>query len=149
MPKQSEYRDYFYKSLVWWVENFLFGTTPILFMLLVYLLSEHKLGLEHMEKLIHEGNILFVCFAMVGGVLIDHLQSDFTWRGSQVFIIFIAPLAILGGLCLVYLFVVMNTISSGYFDISSVPTVFVLIFSMAYCIPSKINLLIQEETCYE
>jgi hypothetical protein len=98
-----------------------------------------------MNKLIHEGNILFVCFAMVEGLLIDHLQSGFTWRGHQIFVIFIAPLAMLGGLCLAYLFVVMNITSSSFFDISSGPSIYVLMFSMIYCILSKINLLILEE----
>ncbi len=134
---------------MWCLGNFTFGVTPILFMWLVYILSRHRYGFEDMDKLIHEGGVLFVCCAMVGGVLVDFLQANFRWRGLQIFVIFIVPLAIVGLLCLEYLFVVMKIINADCFNITSITSTFVVGFSFLYCIVNKSVLLIMEDTQHE
>jgi hypothetical protein len=143
------YWNYVRKSAIWCIGNFLFGVSPIMFMWLVYILSRHKLGFQDMDKLIHEGGVLFVCCAMMGGVVVDFLQSSFSWRGRQIFVIFFSPLVVLGLLCLEYLFVVMNIINTDCFDISSLTSIFVIGFSLVYCILNKTTLLIKEDTQHE
>jgi hypothetical protein len=143
------YWNYIKKSALWCLGNFLFGVSPIIFMWLVYILSRHKLGFQDMDKLIHEGGVLFVCCAMMGGVVVDFLQSSFSWRGRQIFVIFFSPLVVLGLLCLEYLFVVMGIINTDCFNISSLTSIFVIGFSLVYCILNKTTLLIKEDTQHE
>jgi hypothetical protein len=150
MPQNGKtYWDYVKKSAIWCIGNFMFGIIPILFLGLVYALSRGKFGFPDIDKLIHEGGLLFVCCAMTGGVLVDFLQSDFAWRGRQIFFIFLLPFAVMMLICLEYLFVVMNVINTDCFNISSVNSVLVGCFSFIYCISNKTMLLIKEDTQYE
>ena len=146
MPSDIRPKNYVLKSINWYIGNFCFGIIPVIFMGLVYLMSNHKLGFDDMQKQIHEGVILFVCCAMMGGVLVDFLQSDFKWTGRQIFATFISPFAVMAILCIEYLFVVLNIINTDCFNISSFNSIFVVGFSFGYCIIFKTILLIKEDT---
>lgn len=149
MPEKITYKNYVIKSAIWYFGNFFFGIVPVLFMGLIYLVSRHKLGFDDMDKLIHEGAILFVCCAMMGGVMVDFLQSPFKMGGRQIFVTVIAPILVLGLLCIEYLFVVLKIINADCFNITSLSTIFVVLFSLVYCILNKTVLLIKEDTQHE
>ena len=147
--KREAPRGYILKSVYWYFGNLLFGCAPIIFLAMVYLASEGKLGFDDMQKLIHEGAILFVCVAMIGSVLVDFLQSEIKISGKQIIIIVLAPISSIGFLFLQYLFVVLKIINADCLNVTSETSVSILCFSLVYCILNKTNLLIMEDIKYE
>jgi hypothetical protein len=143
------YLQYLRKSFIWYVGNFIFGIIPLLFLWLAYIISRGKIGFDDMDKLIHEGAILFVAASMMGGVLVDFLQSGTKMSGRQIFVVVISPILAISLLCLQYLFVVLKIINADCFNITSWSTIFVVCFSLGYCLINKTNLLIQEDTKHE
>ena len=141
--KSERLRTYATKSILWYVGNLVFGCMPILFLALVFATSQGKLGFEDMQKEIHKGAVLFVCIAMMGGVMVDLLQCETRFSGRQIVTKILAPIVIMGALLLEYLFVVLKIISTDCFNITSGGSIFLLSFSMMYCIINKINLLIK------
>jgi hypothetical protein len=146
---RSSYRAYIGKSTLWFIGNLLIGCCPLLFLAMVYMTSRSKLGYDDMDKQVHEGAILFVCVAMIGGVMLDFLQSGFKLKGRQIVVIVITPIMAISLLFLEYLFVILKIINSDCFNISSRSTIFVVLFSAVYCILNKTNLLIMEDTQHE
>ena len=107
------------------------------------------MGYNDMDKQVHEGAILFVCVAMVGGIMLDFLQSEFRMRGRQIVVIVITPIMAISLLFLEYLFVILKIINSDCFNITSRSTIFIVLFSAIYCILNKTNLLIMEDASHE
>lgn len=147
--KREELRTYATKSIFWYVGNLVFGCMPILFLALVFATSQGKLGFEDMQKEIHKGAVLFVCIAMMGGVMVDLLQSGTSFNGRQIVTKILAPVFAMGALLLEYLFVVLKIISTDCFNITSGGSIFLFSFSMLYCTLNKLNLSIKEDTNYE
>ena len=147
--KREELRTYATKSMFWYVGNLVFGCMPILFLALVFATSQGKLGFDDMQKEIHKGAVLFVCIAMMGGVMVDLLQSGARFSGRQIVTKILAPVFAMGALLLEYLFVVLKIISTDCFNITSGGSIFLFGFSMLYCTLNKINLSIKEDTNYE
>lgn len=133
------------RSFIWYWGNLGFGIIPVIFMGIVYAMSKQKIGLADADKLIHEGAILFVCCANMGSVLLDFLQSGQKVGGKDAAIIYIAPIMVVGLLCLIYLFVTIKIVDSACFDVLSPTSVFVVAFSFSYCVTNKTILLIIEK----
>jgi hypothetical protein len=146
--KKETFGAYILKSVYWYFGNLFFGCAPIIFLGFVYLASRGKLGFDDMQRQIHEGAILFVSVAMIGGVMVDFLQSEIKINGRQIIFIILAPVSLIGFLFLQYLFVLLKIINSDCLDVTSGSSVFELCFSTAYCISNKTNLLIKEDTKY-
>ena len=140
--KRETSHSYILKSVYWYFGNLLFGCAPIIFLGLVYLTSQGKLGFDDMQKLIHEGAISFVCVAMMGGVLVDFLQSEIEINGGQIIMTVLAPIFFIGVLFLEYLFVLLKVINTDSLNVTSGSSVFLLCYSLVYCISNKANLLI-------
>jgi hypothetical protein len=147
--KRGRVRNYAAKSLFWYLGNLIFGCVPVIFLGLVFVTSEGKLGSDDMQRQIHGGAILFVCVAMTGGVMIDYLQSETKFGGYQIVFIILMPIIIIGILLLKYLFFVIKIIDTDCFKITSGVSLFILAFSMIYCILNKISLLIMEDIKHE
>jgi hypothetical protein len=147
--KREKFQAYVWKSLFWYFGNLAIGCIPVLFMGLVFLASRGKLGFDDMQKQIHEGAVLFVSVAMIGGVMVDFLQSESKYTGRQIVVIILAPIGAISVLLLEYLFVVLKIINTDCFNITSGSSTFVLGFSIVYCVLNKINLLIREDTKHE
>src|ERR1700744_4997292 len=96
MPDKITYRNYLRKSAFWYLGNISFGGLPLLFMLVVYVISNHKHGLDDMQKQIHAGAIMFICTAMMGAVLVDTFQCPHCFRGIEVFATFLTPFVLVG-----------------------------------------------------
>lgn len=146
--KKETFRAYVLKSVYWYFGNLFFGCAPIIFLGFVYLASRGKLGFDDMQKQIHEGAILFVSVAMIGGVMVDLLQSEIEIKAKQIIPLVLVPVFSIGFLFLEYLFVILKVIDIDCFNITSGSSSFILCFSMAYCILNKTNLLIKEDTRY-
>ena len=86
---------------------------------------------------------------MIGGILIDFLQSPMKMSGRQIVVIVITPIMAISLLFLEYLFVVLKIIEADCFNITSKSTIFIVLFSAIYCILNKTNLLITEDTNHE
>jgi hypothetical protein len=132
----------------WYFGNLLFGCAPVIFLGLVYLTSQGKLGFDDMQRQIHEGAVLFVCVAMIGSVMVDFLQSGIKINGKQIIFIILAPIFLIEALFLQYLFVVLKIITIDCLNVTSGISVFVLCYSMVYCILNKTKLLINADTNY-
>lgn len=143
--KRGKVRDYAARSLFWYVGNLAFGCIPVLFLAAVFWASDGKLGNEDMQRQIRGGAILFVCVAMIGGVMIDYLQSETRFSGYQIVFIVLTPILIIGIILLKYLFFVIKIIDVDCFKLTSGSSLFVVGFSIIYCISNKINLLIRED----
>jgi MFS-type transporter involved in bile tolerance (Atg22 family) len=146
---RSSYLQYIRKSAFWFVGNLAIGCCPLIFLSMVFMTSRGKMGYDDFDKQVHEGAILFVCVAMIGGIMLDFLQSEFRLRGRQIVIIVITPIMAISLLFLEYLFVILKIINSDCFNITSRSTIFVVLFSAIYCILNKTNLLIMEDTSHE
>src|ERR1700753_1583731 len=109
--KRETSRGYILKSVYWYFGNLLFGCAPVIFLGLVYLTSQGKLGFDDMQRQIHEGAVLFVCVAMIGSVMVDFLQSGIKINGKQIIFIILAPIFLIEALFLQYLFVVLKIIT--------------------------------------
>lgn len=136
---------YLTRCIVWYIGNVGFGIIPIIFLGIVYVVSDHKLGSEDADKLIHEGAFLFVCCAIMGSVLLDFLQSGLKVNSKAIFVTCLAPVIVIGFLCLKYLFVTLKIIDPSCFDILSSTSLFIMIFSFGYSVTNKANLLIIEK----
>jgi hypothetical protein len=147
--KREELWAYVRKGILWYAGNLVFGSMPILFLGLVSWASQGKLGFDDMQKEIHKGAVLFVCISMMGGVMVDLLQSETKFSGQQIVAKILTPIFIMGVLLLEYLFIVLKIINTDCFNITSRSSVFLLGFSMMYCIVIKIKLSITEDTKYE
>lgn len=146
---RSTYWQYIMKSAIWYAGNLTIGCAPLIFLSMVFMTSRGKMGYDDLDKQVHEGAVLFVCVAMIGGIMIDFLQSPMKMRGRQVVVIVITPILAISLLFLEYLFVVLKIINADCFNITSRSTIFVVLFSAVYCILNKTNLLIMEDTQHE
>jgi hypothetical protein len=146
---RASYWQYFRKSTFWYAGNLAIGCCPLIFLGMVFMTSRGKMGYNDMDKQVHEGAILFVCVAMVGGIMLDFLQSEFRMRGRQIVVIVITPIMAISLLFLEYLFVILKIINSDCFNITSRSTIFIVLFSAIYCILNKTNLLIMEDASHE
>jgi hypothetical protein len=146
---RSTYLQYIWKSTIWYVGNLTIGCAPLIFLSLIFMTSRGKMGFEDLNKQVHEGAVLFVCVAMIGGIMLDFLQSPMKMRGRQVVVIVITPILAISLLFLEYLFVILRIINTDCFNITSRSTIFVVLFSAVYCILNKTNLLIMEDTQHE
>jgi len=146
---RASYWQYIKKSTLWYFGNLVIGCAPLIFLAMVFMTSRGKMGYDDMDKQVHEGAILFVCVAMIGGILIDFLQSPMKMSGRQIVVIVITPIMAISLLFLEYLFVVLKIIEADCFNITSKSTIFIVLFSAIYCILNKTNLLITEDTNHE
>lgn len=146
---RASYWAYIRKSTIWYFANLGIGCAPLIFLGMVFMTSRGKMGFNDMDKQVHEGAILFVCVAMIGGIMLDFLQSEFKMRGRQIVVIVITPIMAISLLFLEYLFVILKIINTDCFNITSRSTIFVVLFSAIYCILNKTNLLIMEDINHE
>lgn len=75
MAGNVPYYKYLKKTLIWIFGNFCFGIGPIIFLRFVISISQGKICTDTLNRLIHEGAILFVCCAMMGSVVVDFISS--------------------------------------------------------------------------
>jgi hypothetical protein len=112
-------------------------------MCLVYFLGLQKADHE-IEHLILDGVIVFVSCAIMGAVLVDFALTDYPLRSSGIFTIYMIPCAIVGIVCLNYLFINLKSVPVERFSLSSPVTVSVVLLSFFYCLFVKTNLYIKE-----
>lgn len=139
------YLAYFRKTIQWFAGNLLFGLSPLIFMLSMWELSDHKLGGDQISDLIHEGVILFVLCAIMGSIMLDFALGGHLFNGYQVFTIFIIPLLLLAVICLNYLLISQTILNDDRFDIASFTTTSSACISISYCLFQKTNLYLRED----
>lgn len=149
MLKKSVYTQYLKKTLFWVIGNAIFGLAPLIFMFSILIISGHKIGNSEVDALIHEGVVPFVCCAIMGGVVVEFILAGLSLTGVQVFVIYVFPLFILAIISIDYLLVKLNVVSSQCFNLSSLTTIFVAIFSLGYCLFAKPYLYIEEGLQHE
>lgn len=139
------YWEYLWKTTKWFIGNCLFGLTPIIFMLGIYMITDHKIGGTQIYDLVHEGVILFVLAAIMGSILLDYFLAGYQFSGWEIFHIFIVPLIVIGVLCLNYLFICLTILNEKRFELTSVTSTFCYVVSIAYCFLQKTNLYMRED----
>jgi hypothetical protein len=145
MPTTPAYWEYLWKTTKWFVGNFLFGIAPIVFMTCIYVISEFKFGNIQIDSLVHEGVILFVLCAIMGSIALDYALGGYSFKGWEIFHIFIVPLGILLLVCLNYLLICLTILDPTRFDIASYTSWICYAISMGYIMLQKTNLLIKED----
>lgn len=143
------YKQYVKKSLLWFVLNGACGVSPLLFMCFVFFISQRKVGHDEIKHLINDGVILFVCCAIMGSVLIDFLLGGFKVKGIAALAIIAIPGSVLVLISFDYLLFIMKIIDGTCFALSSLTTKCVIVISLFYCIFTKANLYIKEDTRHE
>ena len=146
MVGDSTYKDYLRKTLWWLLGNIVFGLAPLLFMMIVYLTADQKIGAIEIHQFIHDGVVLFVLCAIMGSIMLDYAIGGYTFKSYQVFFIFIFPILILSMLCLNYLLIRIGYIKDDRFDLSSFTSILVTGLSLLYIIRAKTSLFIKEDT---
>jgi|GEM_PF-1609156 len=147
--KALPYGNYLRKTFWWLMGNTVFGLAPLLFMCIVYLVAQQKAGNSEISHLIHEGVIPFVCVAIMGSVLVDFALSGFAMKGWGILAVYICPCCIMSILCIEYLLVTLKIIDDSCFNLDSLTTIIVIGLSFVYCIFTKTNLYIKEDTRHE
>lgn len=149
MSKITGYSKYFKKTLIWGIGNAVFGLAPLIFMCVILILTGHKIGHWEVDALIHEGLVPFVCCAIMGSVVVDFMLADLLFKPVQVFVVYVFPLFVLSIISIDFLLVTLGSISSQCFNLSSLTTIFVAIFSLGYCLFAKPYLHIEEDLQYD
>lgn len=147
--RKLTYWDYFWKTFKWFIGNALFGVFPLVFMCIIYYLSEKKLGGHEIEKLVYDGAVLFVCIAMVGAVLVDYYLSGFRATGFGRFAIYAFPSLILMLISVNYFLIHIKVIDNSRFSITSNTTIWTVAMSFIYILFVKTNLYIKEDVNHE
>lgn len=141
----GEHRIHFYiKAVKWFLGNVIFGLAPIILMFVVYGLSERKTGLEEIQRLIHDGVIIFVLIAIMGAVMVDYFLSGIKSSGRSIFTIYIFPLCVLAIASIDYLLTYLKIIDGTCFALGSLTTKIISILSLLYCTFTKAKLYLRE-----
>src|SRR5258705_7739185 len=99
MVGKSTYRDYLRKTAWWLFGNLVFGLAPMIFMVIVFITAQQKIGSTEIHQFIHDGVVLFVFCAIMGSIMCDYAIGGYTFKSFQVFTIFIFPILVLAILC--------------------------------------------------
>ncbi|PWT95980.1 MAG: hypothetical protein C5B52_16690 [Bacteroidetes bacterium] len=139
------YKKYLLRTVQWLIGNFIIALCPLLFMLVIKLISNNKAGVDEYNRLIKDGAVLFVCCSMMGSVVIDYILGKHLLSGWKVLVIYFYPFAILSFLLMSYLLIYFKIIDTSYFNLDSKTSLLVIFFTISYCIFAKSNLLVQED----
>lgn len=119
------------------LSNAAFGLAPLLFLLLLNPLLQHKNATSEIDRLIGGGIILFVCCALMGAVIIDILISKISFKRFAFFAVNISPFILLFFICLLYLLAILGSINPTIFTTFSKFYTFVIMFTIFYFILGK------------
>jgi hypothetical protein len=145
MKKDLTYGEYLWKTIKWLLGNLGFGLFPLIFMGILYVLSNHKIGGHEMDEQIYEGAVIFVFLAIIGAVGWDYYLSGIRYNGITRFMTNITPAAILFFVALNYLLIKLKIIEKDRFSLTSITSIVVFIASIVYIIFVKTNLYIKED----
>lgn len=125
------------RAILWFISNAAFGLAPLLFLLAINpLLKDQATGHEIYNQF--KGGIpLFVCCALMGAVIVDILIERLKFRNFAFFAVNVAPFFLLGIICLLYLLILLNHVSSSVFTTFSKFYLFVICFTIVYCTLGK------------
>lgn len=146
---KDDYYYFFFKSTCWVLGNVAFGLLPLLFMYFVYWVSNYKVGKDEIQHLIHDGVILFVCLAIIGSVLVELILSGQKAKISMVILLLIIPIFVFILILTDYFLINLKIIDTSVFDISSLTSKIVIVFTLYFCIFTKASLYIKEETKHD
>lgn len=125
------------KSVIWFVSNAIFGTAPLIFLMIINPLLNNAQATEEIHVLMRGGSILFVCCALMGAVVIDILQDRIVFRRFLLFFAYIVPFLTLGIICLFYLLNILGVMKKEMFSKFSPVYTIVIAATAFYCILGK------------
>lgn len=145
LDQPPKYREYIWKTVKWMIINSFFGLFPLLLMLYINYCSDGKAGGDAVNRLIFDGAVMFVCIAIVGGVLGDYYLSGFRLEGWARFALYAVPAYILFVVSVNYFLIYTRVVPESRFSMGSYTTNLIIFLSSIYTLFAKAHLYQKED----
>jgi hypothetical protein len=149
MPNETgiNKKQYYIKSLKWLAGNVFWGLIPLWFLLFINTVSGGKAATEEINHIVaHDGVILFVCTAIMGTVLVEYVLTGYKVRIWKAYRVAIIPCFISLLLLTNYSLILAHIITYDCFSINSWTSRIVGALTILFCIFTKTEVYIKEDT---
>ena len=141
---------YYWKGFKWLAGNTFWALLPLWFMMFLNLVSGGKVGKDEINHLVvHDGVILFVCCAIMGSALVELILTGIKLRVMAAYSYAIIPCFIALLILTNYALILAKIIDYECFSLASLTSRVVIILTIIFCIFTKAEIYIKEDTKHE